>query len=415
MRSSRTLISVHILLAGIALCLIWAAGCSEISDDLPPANAGGVTIHPAGWDDPASPAFHGDYLDSLDGDYSSCVTCHGANLDGGTSQVSCYGCHGSYPHSAKPGWLNENAPDFHGAYLKTKNWNVDECATCHGSQFDGGTSGVACFTCHDSFPHSAKFASSTGYHPGYLQNGLYPLPACQSCHGASYSGGARVDVSCMTSGCHVDGSGSAKTPEACNTCHGVFTAAQSNALSAAPPKSVTGGTLTSDPRVGAHQAHLVAAVGKSVKCQECHTVPSLWNSAGHITSDLRAEVLFNDTLARLATNGGAVVPSPVYSTATYQCSSVYCHGTFKNGNTGNAPAWNGSNQAACGTCHGTLSHPAPVTNHPQGSSATNCNNCHTTGTTPVAQYNSVSGTWSIVDPQRHVNGKLSLFGTENAF
>jgi predicted CxxxxCH...CXXCH cytochrome family protein len=156
-------------------------------------------------------------------------------------------------------------------------------------------------------------------------------------------------------------------------------------------------------------------LGKPVKCQECHTVPAVWDDAGHITADFRAEVAFNDTLANLVTNNGAVVPSPAYNATTYQCSSVYCHGTFKNGNSGNAPTWNGANQAACGTCHGTLVHPAPVTGHPGGGGANNCDNCHQTGGIPVALYNSGLGTWSIVDTTRHVNGRLSLGGSEMTF
>jgi predicted CxxxxCH...CXXCH cytochrome family protein len=359
MRSSRILFGVHVLVAGVVLLLVAAAsGCSELNSDLPPASGEMDDVHP-------------------------------------------------------DEWVNVSSPGFHGAYLQTKDWEVQECASCHGAHFDGGASGVSCYGCHASFPHSQVFTSSAGYHPGYLRANLYPLTACQQCHGTGYQGGTRVDVSCTTSGCHVDASGTPKTPEACNTCHGVFSAPASNALSAAPPKSVAGGSSTSDPRVGAHQSHLYADFGKRVKCQECHTVPASWNQSGHITADLRAEVVFNDTLAKLTTNGGAVIPSPSYNTTTYQCSSVYCHGTFKNGNTGNSPTWNAANQAACGTCHGTSTSPWPATGgHP---AISNCEFCHTTSGTPVAQYNSGSGTWSIVDSTRHVNGKLSLYGTEGTF
>jgi predicted CxxxxCH...CXXCH cytochrome family protein len=360
MRSSRSLLRLSALGVGMVLALFALGGCSELSDELPPASSGPGDVHPEGW-------------------------------------------------------VDESSSSFHGAYLKTKNWETQECRSCHGALYDGGTSQVSCLSCHSAFPHSVVFTSSAGYHPGYLQANLYPLTECRSCHGTGYQGGARVDVSCTTSGCHVDAAGTVKTPEACNTCHGVFTAPESDLLSPAPPKSVAGGTATSDPRVGAHQAHLRAGLGKVVKCQECHSVPTAWDDANHITPDLRAEVLFNDTLANLATNNGAVVPSPAYNATTNQCSSVYCHGTFKGGNLSNAPTWNGTNQAACGTCHGTLSNPAPTSGHPQGASSLNCQNCHITSGIPIAQYSSGSGTWSIVDMARHVNGKLSLFGTEAAY
>jgi predicted CxxxxCH...CXXCH cytochrome family protein len=358
MRSSRTKFVLHALAAAMIAVLAAASGCSELSDTLPPASGGGITIHPEGW-------------------------------------------------------LNQSSPDFHGAYLKTKNWEVEECAACHGAHFDGGTSQVSCLSCHSAFPHSVVFTMAAGYHPGYMRANIFPLTECQSCHGTDYQGGALGVPTCTQSGCHVDASGTPKIPEACNTCHGVFSAPASDFLSAAPPKSVAGATSTSDPGVGAHQSHLFADIAKKVKCTECHTVPSAWNDAGHITSDLRATVAFADTLASLPTLG--VVPAPAYSPTTHQCSSVYCHGTFKNGNASNTPTWNASNQAACGTCHGTPSLPAPVTNHPSGASATNCQNCHLTNGVPVAQYNSGSGTWSIVDSSRHVNGKLSLFGSEGTF
>lgn len=358
MRSSRTTFGLHTLVAGLILSLFVAGGCSELSDNLPPASGGPTKIHP-------------------------------------------------------DGWVNQTSPDFHGAYLKTKNWQVGECAACHGGDFQGGSSQVSCLACHSAFPHSVVFTQAAGYHPGYLRANLFPLTECQSCHGTTYQGGTLVDVSCTQSGCHVDASDTPKIPEACNTCHGVFSAPESDFLSAAPPKSVAGGTSTSDPGVGAHQSHLFANIARSVKCAECHTVPSAWDDAGHITTDLRAQVVFNDSLANHPTVG--VVPSPAYSLTTYQCSSVYCHGTFKNGNQTNAPTWNGQNQAACGTCHGTPSLPAPTTNHVGGLEALNCETCHIAGGVPVATYNSGSGTWSIVDTAHHVNGKLTLFGLEQSF
>ena len=60
----------------------------------------------------------------------------------------------------------------------------------------------------------------------------------------------------------------------------------------------------------------------------------------------------------------------------------YCHGNFHDGNTTNAPTWTGTNQATCGTCHGTATNAAPGGTHPSVA-ANSCDQCHPgyTGTT----------------------------------
>jgi predicted CxxxxCH...CXXCH cytochrome family protein len=376
---------------------------------------GEVYPHPNGWEEPQSPSFHGTYLKGKQFNATECKSCHGEDFKGGSSGKSCYSCHASYPHSI-PDWVTPSSPNSHGRYLKAKQWTDTECTACHGTDYAGGSVGVACFTCHDSYPHSARFQP---YHTGYLRSKLYPLPQCQTCHGQTYAGGTVVDVSCMQSGCHVDGSGTAKPPEACNTCHGTFSAPASNFLSAAPPAAVAGQTATTYPGVGAHQTHLVTGTeARPVKCTECHSVPASYSSPGHITPGLRATVAFNDTLASLKTNNGAVVPTPAYDQGTNKCSNVYCHGYFKNGNLANTPTWTkvDGTQAACGTCHGDAAtgNPLPGGTHLQGSSFYQCQNCHfVTGAGVTATYDGTK--WTIVDSTRHVNGKLSFFGAEQGF
>ena len=243
----------------------------------------------------------------------------------------------------------------------------------------------------------------------------FPLAQCQTCHGSSYAGGRVVNVSCTTAGCHVDVNGTPKSPEACNTCHGVFNARANDFLSAAPPKSVAGGTATTLPAVGAHQIHLATGVmGKTVKCQECHAVPPQVFSQGHLGSDLPAEVLFADTLARLVTGDGTRVPNPSHDPTSLTCANTYCHGNWTLRKetsqwqfayaesvmvgSNDAPVWTGgSSQAACGSCHGLP---------PQGhntATLSGCGVCHA----PV-----VNSAGVIIDKTKHVNGKINVFGAE---
>lgn len=372
--------------------------------------------HKAGWSDSISTQFHGKFLLLGMGTLAECASCHGAGYDGGTSGTSCYSCHASYPH--KTGWTTSNPASSHGGYLSQKNWQLGECTSCHGATFTGGTSGSSCFTCHAAYPHTV-FASAGG-HPAFLLDRGYPLDGCKTCHGATYDGSTLVHVSCMSAGCHVDAGGQKKSPEACNTCHGEFHALATNAISAAPPKGVMGDSSTTSRSVGAHQKHLASGtLGSDVKCVECHTVPTQMLTAGHVDTQLPAEVAFHDTLAALPSAAGTFRPAPSYSATTLTCSGTYCHGNWKATKataptayafaytdsvmTGAAfaPSWTGgAADAACASCHGL-----PPAGH-MPSTLTICANCHT---------GVVNGDGRIIDKSMHINGKINVFGTERDF
>jgi len=140
-------------------------------------------------------------------------------------------------------------------------------------------------------------------------------------------------------------------------------------------------------------------------------------ATGHIDSDQRAEVLMTNYLANLQTNLPSTSrynaslplfdPDPVYDSGTTSCSSTYCHGTFKNGNTSNAPVWNNPASAACGTCHGdpNAANPAEIARpktaaqggtHP---TSTSCSNCHG---------GVVNSSRQIINSSKHIDGRLNL-------
>ena len=371
--------------------------------------------HSSNWTDTTNAMYHGNYLKLKDWQESECSSCHGAGFAGGSSGVACFTCHRSYPHLS--GWENPAASSSHGKYLKTKSWQLTECTSCHGTSFAGGTSGQSCYSCHSLYPHPAGFAGVTG-HPSYLKTQGFPLVECQTCHGSSYTGGPVVNVSCSSSGCHVDRNNAPKSPEACNTCHGDFSGSASDTASFAPPRTVAGETASTVRGVGAHQVHLSTGIlGKSVNCQECHVVPTQVSSAGHLGTNLPAEVVFNNALAGLATAGGTYIPNPSYDPLTLKCSNTYCHGNWKvrkatsplpyffsdSVMTGSnrSPAWTGGAfQAMCGTCHGL-----PPTGH-FAAAISECANCHG---------DVVNSAGAIIDKTKHINGKINVFGQEVAF
>jgi hypothetical protein len=456
-----------LMLAGTALFL---GACSEIKSDLP-APAAEKGIHDEGWGDPVASTFHGKVLKAGSYDLDKCVTCHAKNFSGGTSQTACGKCHTAYPH--KTGWVDTVSANFHGKFLRLGLGTLADCATsCHGTDFSGGTSGKKCSTCHASYPHKAGWTgtvpatshggylqgknwaltecvgchggvvngqptwpscstchssyphsafASAGSHAAWLYTAGYPLAQCKTCHGATYDGGTVVTKSCMAAGCHVDAGGTKKSPEACNSCHGQFRAVASDAITAAPPKGVLGDSLATSPSVGAHQKHLASGVlGRDVKCVECHKIPATIFAAGHMDTQLPAEVVYGDTLAKLPSANGTFVPVPGYNATTHKCNNTYCHGNWKATKStapdaytfayadsviegGNySPLWTGGAvEAACGTtCHGIP---------PKGHMAAGlqiCANCHT---------GVVNGAGVIIDKTKHINGKIDVFGTERPF
>ncbi|MCX7874709.1 MAG: hypothetical protein N2321_00935 [Melioribacteraceae bacterium] len=302
-------IYIIVLLVGII-----SIACSELKEDVTlPTKIG---VHGPNALVVQSPTFHGKILDEnkLDG----CRQCHASNLAGGTAQVSCLNCHPSLSIHNK--YINDfTSQNFHGKYIASKNWNMNECQKCHGEYYAGGSSSPTCYTCHKD------------------------------------SGG----------------------PEACNTCHGDFT----KTSLIAPPRALNNAVSTSDPGVGAHTFHLtqIKIAPENVKCEECHIIPKTFRTAGHIDSTPKAEVIFKGQPANSSYNFTTYKCSNTYCHGNFEflkSKAKYPFVYTLDKITGNnfAPQWNkvDGTQAACGTCHGL-----PPTGH-QASTLNACSTCHPT-------------------------------------
>lgn len=114
--------------------------CSEDKNPLPSVS------YSEEWNNVQSADFHGKKV--LAAGHETCKSCHGADFKGGKSGASCYGssCHSTYPH--QPEWNYIDHADSHGQYLKTHSAALENCKKCHGSNLRGGTSQVSCFGCH---------------------------------------------------------------------------------------------------------------------------------------------------------------------------------------------------------------------------------------------------------------------------
>jgi predicted CxxxxCH...CXXCH cytochrome family protein len=254
-------------------------------------------------------------------------------------------------------------------------------------------------------------SSSPYFHGKLISNSGWDMIQCKQCHGNDYAGGV-VNESCLT--CHNQPAG----PENCSTCHGSET-------SPAPPRDLDGNTGITDRGVGAHQVHLSGSgSGKILSCAECHTVPGSVYVPGHVDSEGPAEVIMNNYLANVRTNEPSTfeydpglplfIPDPAYNYSNQSCANTYCHGYFKNGNLGNAPSWTDPASAECGTCHGDPSKATAEERalpkilleggtHPYD---LNCSYCH--GGVVDANLN-------IINPSKHIDGLLNLYGNDINF
>lgn len=225
--------------------------------------------HASQWVDENAPGYHGAYLSTRNFNNNECKSCHGESLQGGDGKQACNSCHATYPHSST--FKNDaNNAEFHGPYLKAQGYALNACADCHGSDYMGGSSRASCYTCHGSYPHSLTWnnAQELDSHTGYLRSHRHNLQDCQTCHGSDYRGGTSSE-SCYA--CH----NSAQGPENCTLCHG-------SSDNMAPPKDTQGNTSETALGVGRHQFHVA---DKKYNCQLCHVMPAAFATAGHVYED----------------------------------------------------------------------------------------------------------------------------------
>jgi predicted CxxxxCH...CXXCH cytochrome family protein len=371
---------------------ISGVSCYTASFDNLACHAGGPAFHPADW-----VSTHGAVAATDNG--ASCRPCHGADLHGSGSVVSCYtasfggvACHANGPAFHPASWLDCTAPGnaFHGnAYAN----NVPVCSTCHdvtpsspkctatchftlgGGRIPPsipawshgiGTSGTA--TSHHQaaiFDNAAVKAVCIACHDTHNRFGQPPV--CHNCHGSanphpagwllSHAPAARSSTAgCSTAECHgtsLQGASgracaSCHKGEAllshlsdCRSCHG-------NPPPGTPPLSQP----TGEPNVaGAHAIHGALPAGVASACSTCHAAAGA-ATARHFDNVVEVSL----TAAWNARTGG-----PARAGAGRTCLGVSCHG-------GKAtpdwravpPALRGTSGANCTGCHNTAA-PTPAT------------------------------------------------------
>jgi len=363
-------------------------------------------VHAPGILDLASENFHGRVLARLDWGFPLCASCHGGDFSGGTSGVSCLGCHRDGPtacttcHGAGP---TTRAHPVHAAPGAA--FAAVTCGECHvvparwdddGHILHDGvaittpakvvfgaraalTAGVADragppswdgATCRNVYCHGDALRAG-----GLATEPRWDAPAvagCTGCHGDPPANHVRSDcASCHARPAELHIDGIVQIGTGCDGCHG-------SANSPAPPMDLAGNLYTSALGVGAHQAHLQggARLAAPVPCATCHLVPASIDAPGHIDTPAPAEVTL----------------SLGWDRDTRTCASSYCHGDAR-------PDWTSRGQVSCGSCHGV---PPPGAPHTPAMTLTSCASCHP-GTVDAA------GTILITNGvSEHINGHVDL-------
>lgn len=87
----------------------------------------------------------------------------------------------------EPGLMNPRDGEFHGALLRESGWAFEECASCHGDDFEGGVSESSCTSCHEDGPTTCETChgdlEESDPHAAHLQDGpLAGAYTCEACH-----------------------------------------------------------------------------------------------------------------------------------------------------------------------------------------------------------------------------------------
>jgi len=133
---------------------------------------------PGGW--PHGQSSHQAFARSPE--QSVCINCHALNIGFG-NQSTCHNCHEIHPD---PDWEERS---LHGTAAKEPPGlmaGFETCSTCHGEEFDGGSSGGSCLDisgCHQAeTPHPSGDRWRGDSIPTHTDTSRDNAPSCGLCH-----------------------------------------------------------------------------------------------------------------------------------------------------------------------------------------------------------------------------------------
>jgi len=325
--------------------------------------------------------------------------------------TTCNKCHGRTTATGYPDYANG------GASTATSN--------LHAGHMSGLTDTLACADCHRKTGDTLTINKFRPYSTTHLSGGPNVHFNTAKTYIGTKANVATVgfQVTCSGIVCHGQGApvwGASTTAHQCQKCHGSrVTAFATFSSPQVAPGYGSDGTDTSmtkklptDPRVGAHQRHLVSsAISAPIKCGECHVSVTNIRSGNH----------WNYSTATLTFSGRATAnghtPTVSRTGGIISCSSTNCHTGKYNSGTTITPFWNmtglvketGTTVAQCTKCHamppsGYASHPAALS----GSAAIStiygsCGSCHTNLSNSATNVGN-----AFTDKTQHINGTMNF-------
>jgi hypothetical protein len=185
----------------LLLCVFLLAGCGGGSsqNETPLAQQPVVTAqtHPAGW-------LPNGHAAEAKASVETCIVCHGTDLTGSTTHVSCTQCHLGSPGSVHPTQWGNFAYALHPVYVKQNGTSTCANVTCHGLNLEGVPgSGPSCTQCHMGgifSKHPVEWNTNIELHKDYVASNGSSSCRISVCHGTDLKGVFLSGLSCGT--CH---------------------------------------------------------------------------------------------------------------------------------------------------------------------------------------------------------------------
>jgi predicted CxxxxCH...CXXCH cytochrome family protein len=267
-----------------------------------------TSSHPAGWN---AGNQHG-YQANLTG-LAGCKSCHGADLAGGTSGVSCTACHTTNGFA---------------------NW-ATSCTFCHGNRTSGRQSPPV-----DIQGRSVATNVSVGRHDKHVASTMMTPIACTECHVAR-------TASVITDTAHVDGNGIAEVTlksfsytsgSSTTTVAGTYTRTSGTAATCTVYCHSNFPTSSGGARIALSKSWVGTT---TTSCTSCHSTKSSRHTAGQHASYACGTCHGTGYTSTAVT--GAAVASHVNGVKTIV---TVASGT-------GIRTWNASTRSCTSSCHGT--------------------------------------------------------------
>jgi hypothetical protein len=178
MTMSRAKLLIRTLLSAALMLVVW--GCTSTANEQAPKFSPVRAQHPSDW----LPTHYAEFIKTPD----QCKTCHGQDLKGGVSNVTCFQCHHPAGPSHLDGWEAGNQHGRLGAQAAPSSTSgFLYCQKCHGPTNFTDPIGVSpsCMQCHTKAPHPSRPWSNADWSKStHVKTDQGNVTVCANCHKA---------------------------------------------------------------------------------------------------------------------------------------------------------------------------------------------------------------------------------------